>query len=35
VSYALATIANDSLLFKGSDFAATDVAPAVELGETR
>jgi uncharacterized protein with PIN domain len=26
VAYALASVANDSLLFKGEDFEATDVA---------
>jgi uncharacterized protein with PIN domain len=27
-AYALAALMNDTLLFKGADFTATDVAPA-------
>lgn len=33
-SYALATLRNEPLLFKGDDFRRTDIAPAVAAGMT-
>lgn len=32
-SYALASVKNDSLLFKGDDFSATDIRSAIHPGE--